>query len=534
MPEVLGPKRDRSLAPLLPSAPSLRSFPPLPSLAHSLPRTLPPSLPPSPPHTLRSQLPISHPCPGAAHPANESHANGNSLGGPIAVWCPLDTLPDENFYDSNLADDTIARLRHGAGVFNATGKPFFVMSGFARPHTPWRVPQRFWDLYTTEDIRLAEHKLPPKDMPGVAWMAHSFWNTSTGEVWQTNVTSPLDDDVARLARHAYYASVSWLDHQVGRILSELEALGMAENTIVTLNGDHGWQLGEHNSWHKYTNFELGTRVPLIVRAPMYPSAMGRVTSGLAELVDLFPTISELAGAPTTGNALPGERLDGVSLVPFFEDPEREGFPTSIDQGTRNKTLAFSQYPHSDHGASTPATECPFFENGACRATPGAEAGAVRGGVTAEAVEAAEAAEASAPKPKAKQWMGFSVRDAQWRYTTWVPFNGTRADWGAAEKARPAIHELYNHSYNPLTTTSMDDVDDVANLAYALPEMAAAYFALARDFFEVIAPPTAPAGGVVPPARACESWCTKGKFTPKQYCKFVACEVCPKCVGSEYV
>ena len=80
---------------------------------------------------------------------------------------------------------------------------------------------------------------------------------------------------------------------------------------------------------------------------------------------------------------------------------------------------------------------------------------------------------------------------------------------------------------PIHTRTTD-----TNLAYALPEMAAAYLALAREFFEFIAPPTAPAGGVVPPARACESWCTKGKFTPKQYCKFVACEVCPKCVGSE--
>ena len=176
---------------------------------------------------------------------------------------------------------------------------------------------------------------------------------------------------------------------------------MVENTIVTLNGDHGWQLGEHNSWHKYTNFELGTRVPLIVRAPMYPNAMGRVTSGLAELVDLFPTISELAGAPTTGNALPGERLDGVSLVPFFEDPEREGFPTSVDQGTRNKTLAFSQYPHTDHGAGTPATECPFFENGACRATPGAEVEAVQGEGAAEAAVAAVAARVSSTSIRAE-------------------------------------------------------------------------------------------------------------------------------------
>jgi len=184
-------------------------------------------------------LPISHPCPGVAHPTGEGpKPNGNSLGGPIAVWCALN-ISDEHFYDSNLADNTIERLRYGASKFNSTGTPFFVMSGFARPHTPWRVPRRFWDMYSTEDIVLAKHKFPPSDMPGVAWMAHSFWNTTDGSVWPMNVTTPLEDDVARLARHAYYASVSFLDYQIGRVLDELDALGMAESTIVTLHGDHG-------------------------------------------------------------------------------------------------------------------------------------------------------------------------------------------------------------------------------------------------------------------------------------------------------
>ena len=447
-------------------------------------------------------LPISHPCPGVAHPNNESKPNGNSLGGPLAIWCHLN-LPDPNFYDSNLADNTIERLRYGTQLFNKTGKPFFIMSGFARPHTPWRIPQRFWDMYTTEDITLAKHKLPPQNMPGVAWMAHSFWNTTTGKVWDLNVTSPLEDHVARTARHAYYASVSWLDFQVGRILNELDTLGMSEHTIVTLNGDHGWQLGEHNSWHKYTNFELGTRVPLIIKAPMYPNAMGQVTGGLAELIDLFPTLAELAGVPFESVK---EKIDGVSLVPFFENPLQLSFPTTVQQGTLNKTMAFSQYPHSDNGASTPATECPFFDQkeDTCRSNP---TDALRIGLV----------------DKNKTWMGFSVRDQNWRYTAWIPYNGTRADWNAeTNKTTPIIHELYNHSY-PLSTTSMDDIDDVNNVAYDMPVLAEKYYSIVRNFYETIAPPTAPAV-----AGDCKSWCTKGKFKPKQYCKFNACKICPEC------
>ena len=280
-----------------------------------------------------------------------------------------------------------------------------------------------------------------------------------------------------------------------------------------------FQLGEHNSWHKYTNFELGTRVPLVVHAPQYPSAMGQVTGGLAELVDLFPTVAELAGVPvatttTTTTATTAtttkEQVDGVSLVPFFVDPERLSFPTTFEQGTCNKTLAFSQYPHTD-GASTPATQCPFYRDGACVASP----------VTAPLSNEREREAAGA------KWMGFSVRDQEWRYTAWMPFNGTRADWGAPGKTTAKRQELYNHSY-PLSTTSMDAVDDLKNFAYSLPQMSEKYFALVRTFFQEIQPPTAPAGGNIPPSKACKSWCTKGKFKPEQYCKFVACEACPKC------
>lgn len=183
------------------------------------------------------------PCPGFPLPNASLNNATKALSGNIAVWCALDE-PDGNFYDHGLADDTIARLRYAAQDLNQTGRPFFIASGFARPHTPWRVPQRFWDMYITEDIRLATHKLPPPNMPGVSWQAHSFFNASTSEVWLFNISTPLPDPIAQLARHGYYASVSWMDYQVGRILDELAALGLENTTAVALHGDHGWQLGE--------------------------------------------------------------------------------------------------------------------------------------------------------------------------------------------------------------------------------------------------------------------------------------------------
>ena len=114
---------------------------------------------------------------------------------------------------------------------------------------------------------------------------------------------------------------------------------------------------------RYTNFELGTRVPLIIRAPGIPASHGAIAEGVAELVDVYPTLAELAGTP-----VPADHLDGVSLMGYFEDPTRTTLPTRSDQGTRNKTLAFSQYPHASVPIC-PALTCPFFRDGRCHPSP---------------------------------------------------------------------------------------------------------------------------------------------------------------------
>jgi arylsulfatase A-like enzyme len=175
---------------------------------------------------------------GSCTPGGETNATGSSVAGPIAVWCALNE-PDEHFYDQGLGTDTISRLQYAGRKLDSDGTPFFIQSGFARPHTPWRVPQRFWDLYNTDEIILAEHKLPPSDMPGVAWQPHSFFNSTNGHVYPLTPTTPLSNPVQRLARHAYMAAVSWMDHQLGRIMDELDTLGLTKSTICVLHGDHG-------------------------------------------------------------------------------------------------------------------------------------------------------------------------------------------------------------------------------------------------------------------------------------------------------
>ena len=174
------------------------------------------------------------PCPGPGAPTARPGV-GSPL--PSDTWCALDE-PLDHFYDHGLANNTIARLRHAAGRLKAEERPFFVMSGFARPHAPWRIPRRFWDMYRTEDIPLPRHRLPPTNMPGIAWFPLNFYNSSNGFVFPLTITSPLDLWAQRHMRHAYYAAVSFLDFEVGRVLDELDALRVADRTAVVFHGDH--------------------------------------------------------------------------------------------------------------------------------------------------------------------------------------------------------------------------------------------------------------------------------------------------------
>jgi iduronate 2-sulfatase len=136
----------------------------------------------------------------------------------------------------------------------------------------------------------------------------------------------LTAEQARRLRHGYYACVSFVDAQIGRLLDALDRLGLRDNTIVVLWGDHGWHLGEHTLWGKQTNFEDATRAPLILSAPRTPAA-GRKTDALVEFVDIYPSLCELAALPRPAH------LEGTSFGPLLETPARAW-----------KTAAFSQYP----------------------------------------------------------------------------------------------------------------------------------------------------------------------------------------------
>jgi len=227
-------------------------------------------------------------------------------------------VPDTFFKDGKIAELAVKTLREIA----KKSEPFFFAVGFAKPHLPFVSPKKYWELYDPSKIQLAPNPFHPKGAPPYAL-------TNSNELRNyTNIPAegPIPDNLARQLKHGYYAAVSYMDAQVGKVLGELERLGLAKNTIVVLWGDHGWKLGEHGEWAKHTNVENDTNAPLILSAPLMKNAGGH-TDALVEFVDIYPTLAELAGLP-----LPGH-LEGTSFVPALEDQSRKW-----------KSAAFSQYP----------------------------------------------------------------------------------------------------------------------------------------------------------------------------------------------
>jgi len=203
--------------------------------------------------------------------------------------------------------------------------PFFFAAGFNKPHLPFVAPKRYWDLYERDSFRLPPNLSWPPGYPDYAR------NPTAGEMRRYSDyegRSPLDfsDEFNRRLLHGYAACVSYTDANVGRVLDALESSGAAGNTIVVFWGDHGWKLGDHSSWCKHTNFEVDTRVPLLMRVPGGPA--GETVSSPVELIDLYPTLCELAGLPVPGH------VQGESFAGLFEDLD-----------SAHRASAYSSYPH---------------------------------------------------------------------------------------------------------------------------------------------------------------------------------------------
>ena len=226
-----------------------------------------------------------------------------------AAWEEADV--DDNAYaDGRIATEGIKRLQ----AAKERKQPFFLALGFTKPHLPFCAPKKYWKLYDRENLPLAEYVQPPKGAP-------SYAGKTLGELNQYKPipqNPPLDEKTIRTLIHGYYAALSYMDAQVGRVIDELDRLQLSQETIIVLWGDHGYHLGDHGSWTKHTNYEQANRIPILIIAPGVTVA-GSHSDALIETVDLYPTLSELAGLSAPQGPQP---IDGTSLVPILKDPKQ--------------------------------------------------------------------------------------------------------------------------------------------------------------------------------------------------------------------
>lgn len=249
-------------------------------------------------------------------------AGPKTKGGPVQC---LD-VSDEAYFDGQIAAAAVTVLRE----FASSREPFFLGVGFWKPHLPFNAPKRYWDLYDRAKLAPPDPAAAPAGAPALA--AHP-WQELRGYAGMPQ-SGPLTPAQTAELRHGYLAAISFLDAQVGRVLAELERSGLAANTVVVFWSDHGFHLGEHDLWAKTSNYELDARVPLIVAAPGVARAGGRA-AGLTELIDVYPTLTALAGLAAD------PALEGRSLLPQLRDPAGPGKP-----------FALTQHPRPAYGAPT--------------------------------------------------------------------------------------------------------------------------------------------------------------------------------------
>jgi len=233
-------------------------------------------------------------------------------------------VADNAYADGATADEAIR-------VFGEVKeKPFFLAVGFLKPHLPFIAPKRYWDLYRREEIHLADNPFAPKDAPRIAL---SNWGELRAYEGMPK-DGPVTEEQARTLIHGYLASISYTDAQVGRVLNELQRLGLADNTLVILWGDHGWKLGEHGMWCKHTNFEVDAHAPMVCALPGQ-KAPGRHSAALTEFVDIYPTLCDACGLEKPGH------LEGTSFVPLLDQPDRPWKPAAFSQYPRGRVMGYS-------------------------------------------------------------------------------------------------------------------------------------------------------------------------------------------------
>ena len=217
-------------------------------------------------------------------------------------------VDDYAYNDGKITQNAIYKLKE----LKKDDQPFFMAVGYVSPHLPFIQPKKYWDMYDHDSIQLADNSYQPENSPFIAIEAQH----NSAELRKNYLDIPakgkLDDDLARNLIHGYYASVSYMDALIGELIKELDDLGLRENTTIILWSDHGYFLGEHGFWCKHSTFHEAVKIPFIMSSPGY--AKNQITDSFTELVDVYPTLCELA------NITPPDYIHGKSLTPVLKNP----------------------------------------------------------------------------------------------------------------------------------------------------------------------------------------------------------------------
>lgn len=319
-------------------------------------------------------------------------------------------VPDTSYVDGYNTQLAIATMKEMA----ASDKPFFLGMGYKLPHLNWCAPAKYWDMYDPAKIPMATETQAPQN--GAAMGLHASFELRTRA--GIPKTGPLGEDLSRTLKHAYLASTSYVDAQIGNMISALEEAGLRDNTIIVVWGDHGWHLGDMGVWGKATNYEIATRVPMMIWTPNMKTRGAR-TDALVELVDIFPTLCELAGVAKPAH------LEGHSFVPLLEDPN-----------TPWKKAAFSQYPN------------PALREWAANPLSQGMRETWFGPLITEVEDRIKAQQGDKWNRELfeEHLMGYTMRTDRYRLVVWQDHRNRKLD--------PVYVELFDHKNDPQETTNI--------------------------------------------------------------------------------
>ncbi|MEX0321017.1 MAG: sulfatase [Puniceicoccaceae bacterium] len=329
-------------------------------------------------------------------------------------------VADYRYADGYSTEVAMATLKELVKDPSGSGqvKPFFLALGFRKPHLNWVAPKKYWDFYDRDKIPVVKDGKAPEG--GAAMGLHPGFELRVRDLVPDY--GPIDEDLARTLKHAYLACASYIDAQVGKMVAALEEAGVRDNTIIIFWSDHGWHLGEMGTWGKATNYEVATRVPMIIWTPDMPdSTRGRKTDALVELIDMYPSLCELAGLKQP------KHLEGSSFKPLLEDPDRNW-----------KKASFSQFP-------SPALR----EWGSIALRPGMRE--TYFGPLIEDVEALiqeQMGDKWDRKLFEEDLMGYAMRTERYRFIIWKDTKHPEAD--------PLFIELYDHEIDPEESRNIAD------------------------------------------------------------------------------